>query len=128
MLLAPLACASKASSPSTTPSASADAAPETFDAQVARGQGLYGQHCAGCHGADGSGASAPALVGDGVLRSFDTAADVYVFATTKMPPKNPGSLPKADMLAILAFDLHANGVRLDAPLSEANAGSIRLGE
>ena len=32
-----------------------------------------------------------------------------------------------DMLAILAFDLHANGVALEEPLAPANAGTIELG-
>src|SRR5690606_14961726 len=95
--------------------------------QVARGQELYGQHCASCHGADGTGASAPAVVGPGVLTRFANAAEVFAFASEKMPGNAPGSLSDEDMLAILAFDLHANGVALEEPLAPANAGAIELG-
>lgn len=138
LLFAPLgsACAAKASDTSTqapaqpdtaAPPATATATATTFDDQVARGQELYGQHCASCHGADGTGASAPAVVGPGVLTRFANAAEVFTFASEKMPGNAPGSLSDEDMLAILAFDLHANGVALEEPLAPANAGTIELG-
>lgn len=118
--------------PPVAPEHSAPATPEqedgsSVDAQVARGQALFGQHCAKCHGADGTGASGPAVVGAGALAEFGTAAEVFAFADAKMPGDAPGSLPDQDMLAILAFDLHANGVELTEPLSPENAGAIRLG-
>src|SRR5262249_41302864 len=91
--------------------------PESFSAQVERGQQLYGEHCAKCHGADGTGGKGPAVVGQGALAKFSNAADVYAFASTKMPGDAPGSLPSDQMIAILAFDLHANGIDLEEPLS-----------
>lgn len=129
------ACASKAAdtSPTAVPTQAdtADASPApsaaSVDDQVARGQELYGQHCASCHGADGTGDSAPAVVGPGVLKRFSNAADVFAFASEKMPGNAPGSLSDEDMLAILAFDLHANGIALEEPLAPANAGAIELG-
>lgn len=127
------ACASKASdaAPTAAPAAAepSDAPPAaaSFDDQVARGQALYGQHCASCHGADGTGDSAPAVVGPGVLTRFANAAEVFAFASEKMPGNAPGSLTDEDMLAILAFDLHANGIALEAPLAPANAADISLG-
>lgn len=127
------ACASKAATSSAPPTSAEpttpDAAPAdaTFDAQVARGQTLYGQHCASCHGADGTGGSGPAVVGPGALQRFANAAEVFAFASEKMPGDAPASLSDEDMLAILAFDLHANGVSLETPLGLANAGGIALG-
>lgn len=127
------ACASKASDPAPTaaPAATepsnAPPAAASIDDQVARGQALYGQHCASCHGADGTGESAPAVVGPGVLTRFSNAAEVFAFASEKMPGNAPGTLSDEDMLAILAFDLHANGIELEAPLAPANAADISLG-
>ena len=43
-----------------------------------------------------------------------------------MPPKNPGSLTTDQYLAIFAFDLTANGIKLDQPLDAAKAQSIVL--
>ena len=37
--------------------------PANFGEQVARGQALYGEHCAKCHGSSGEGDEGPRLVG-----------------------------------------------------------------
>jgi cytochrome c len=110
---------------------------DTFEAQVARGGELYGDHCAKCHGDAGQGTEkAPAVVGDDALpleppeerqvrtTEFHTAMDVFLFADEYMPGDDPGSLPDQDMVDVLAFALYANGVDLDEPLSAANADSV----
>jgi hypothetical protein len=43
-----------------------------------------------------------------------------------MPGDKPGSLSADQMLAIFAFDLTANGVKLSAPLDGAAAQAIVL--
>jgi hypothetical protein len=64
---------------------------------------------------------APPVVGAGALPldprpgqkrdvQFRTAADVAGWVVKNMPPDEAGKLPIADYLAILAFDLKANGV------------------
>ena len=53
----------EASSATNTPTVS-DAA---FLAQVDVGAGLFASRCANCHGADGSGRRAPAVIGEGSL-------------------------------------------------------------
>ena len=45
---------------------------------------------------------------------FVTVADVATFVVATMPPDEPGSLDTEDYLAILAFDLKANGIDLGA--------------
>jgi cytochrome c len=108
-----------------------------FAAQAARGQTLYARHCAECHGASGQGDAAPRLVGlsEGALpleppasrnvrdTEFVTAGDVAAFVVANMPPGKGGSLSTDAYLAILAFDLKANGVmledELDLPLAES---------
>ncbi|HSQ68193.1 MAG TPA: c-type cytochrome [Polyangiaceae bacterium] len=95
--------------------------------QVEWGQKLYGEYCAECHGDKGQGNAndkhAPPVVGkealplhprEGAKRAVDfhTAADVAAFVVKNMPGDAPGSLTPEEYYAILAFDLHANGVDL----------------
>jgi mono/diheme cytochrome c family protein len=113
--------------PSTTAAANSAAAPATGDAkaQATRGGQLFGQHCANCHGDGGQGTiGAPPLVGKEALpldppatakyrkTPFHTAGDVYAFAKANMPAKDPGTLSQDEYLAVVAFDLQANGVDL----------------
>lgn len=141
-LLAPLlviAC-SKEPAKSTTPTAPTGGgeASAALTAQIERGTQLYGAHCAKCHGDGGQGsASAPPVVGKdafplapraGAKRDveFRTAADVFAWATVHMPGDAPGTLTTDEYLAIFAFDLTANGVKLTAPLDGAAAQAIVL--
>jgi mono/diheme cytochrome c family protein len=102
-------------------------APVTFAEQVAQGQALFAANCAKCHGDSGEGTEdAPRLVGlaEGALpleppasrevrkSRFVTAADVAEFAMANMPPKKAGTLSADEYLAVIAFDLKANGIDL----------------
>lgn len=101
----------------TTESAALDG-----EAQAARGATLYADNCAGCHGSNGEGGDAPAVVGKDALPldppasakyrkvQFRTALDVASWVVKNMPPKSPSSLKEADYWDIMAFDLKANGV------------------
>ncbi|HEX6243721.1 MAG TPA: c-type cytochrome [Polyangiales bacterium] len=111
-----------------------------FTAQAARGQRLYAEHCAECHGLSGQGNTAPRLVGldEGALpleppasrnvrdTEFVTAGDVAEFVVANMPPGKGGSLSADEYLAILAFDLKANGVMLEGELDLERAGSLTI--
>jgi mono/diheme cytochrome c family protein len=111
-----------------------------FEAQASRGAALYARHCAECHGESGEGDSAPPLVGldDGALpreppasrrvrkEEFVTAADVAGFAVSSMPPGRAGSLSTDEYLAILAFDLKANGITLEEELSLDLASELTI--
>jgi hypothetical protein len=91
-----------------------------------------------CHGSAGQGSKkAPPVVGKDAFPldprpgqkrdvKFHTAADVFVWATKHMPPKHEGTLSTEQWLAIFAFDLTANGVKLDQPLDAAKAQAIVL--
>ena len=53
---------------------------------------------------------------------FKTVADIADFVVKNMPPNKGGSLSTEEYLAILAFDLKANGIdlgdkKLDLPLA-----------
>jgi cytochrome c len=121
------------------PAAQAPAAPPTTAAaQIERGKQLYVEHCAKCHGDAGQGtAKGPVVVGKdafpqhprpGARRDveFHTAADVFAWANQHMPGDAPGTLPADELLAIFAFDLTANGVKLDRPLDGPAAQAIVL--
>ena len=114
----------------------------TFADQVAMGQKLFGDNCASCHGPGGEGkANSPAVVGLKAGKAlpleppagakyrktqFKTVGDVLAFSQKTMPPGAGGSLKPDEYLAIIAFDLHANGIDLPKPLTTevANATTI----
>ena len=138
----PAATAPAAEAPAAAPAAPAAEAPKTnpFQDQVAAGQALYGKHCAECHGPSGNDGKAPSVVGldKGALpldppkksktrkTQFKTASDVADYVVKNMPPKTAGSLSADEYFAILAFDLHANGIDLDKKLDGTLAATLEL--
>jgi mono/diheme cytochrome c family protein len=110
----------------------------TAQAQIDQGKKLYTDKCATCHGAGGEGTKdGPPVVGKDAFpleprkgskrtNKFHTAADVFAYASKEMPKKKPGSLSTDEYLAIFAFDLTANGIKLDKPLDGAAAAKIVL--
>ena len=58
------------------------------DAQATRGQALYAQRCAGCHGPALAGASAPALTGDMFTNKFrmEPLSALFIQIRYAMPP------------------------------------------
>jgi mono/diheme cytochrome c family protein len=133
-----LAACHHGSSPPATPPASSSSSPPTATAQIERGKQLYVAKCAKCHGDAGQGTDkGPVVVGKdafpeaprtGAKRDvpFKTAADVFAWATKHMPGDAPASLTTDEYLAIFAFDLTANGVKLDQPLDGRAAQAIVL--
>lgn len=123
-----------------SPGAAATTPPATFAEQVARGQEHFAAHCATCHGDAGEGGKGPRVVGlaQGALpldppadrkhrkNKFVTVGDVADFVVANMPAKAPGSLSADQYLAILAFDLKANGIDLPAPLTMAQARQLTI--
>jgi mono/diheme cytochrome c family protein len=116
-------------------------APKTYATaadQIAAGKALYVKNCATCHGDAGQGGKdTPPVVGKDAFpleprkgskrtNKFHTAADVFAYASKEMPKKKPGSLSTDEYLAIFAFDLTANGIKLDKPLDGAAAAKIVL--
>jgi cytochrome c len=110
----------------------------TIATQIEQGKKLYVANCAKCHGNAGQGVKdAPPVVGKDAFPldprpkakrdvKFHTAADVFAWASKNMPAKKPGSLTTDQYLAIFAFDLDANGVKLDKPLDGDAAVKIVL--
>ena len=126
--------------PATQGAAAPGVPPSSFADQVAQGQTLYANNCASCHGDSGQGVKAPKVVGikEGALpldppadrkyrkNRFVTVADVAQFVVANMPPGKAGSLTNDQYWAILAFDLHANGIDLPSPLTPEAAQTLTI--
>ncbi|HEY4122213.1 MAG TPA: cytochrome c [Byssovorax sp.] len=126
-----------AATPMTTPPTAAGESPAA--AQIARGQQVFAQKCAKCHGAGGEGGKdAPALVGAKALpldpppgakhrtAKFHTGADVATFVKANMPGDAPGTLTDEELTAVLAFDLKANGVNVGKVVDPQVAAGVVL--
>lgn len=111
------------------------AGPDTPDVpldQAGRGEALYASGCAGCHGERGEGTDGrPALIGENTLPlappsgaetrkgEMKTAADLFAFIKSDMPPIAPGSVPDDEAWAIVAFLVKERG--------KAPAGGAEIG-
>lgn len=71
--------------------------------------------------------AAPAIMGQGTLTKFPTAADLHAFIRTRMPWQQPGSLTDEEYWQLTAYLMRAHGLLpSDTPLTPANAASVRL--
>jgi len=83
-------------------------------AQAAQGKAAYAEICASCHGQELAGSEfAGALRGAAFSQNWGgkTAANLFDYITTKMPPYTPGVLDAGSTAEVIAFILQANGVR-----------------
>ena len=79
--------------------------------QSKRGQPLYTEHCASCHGDTmGGGESAPPLAGGDFLSNWNglTLGDLFERIRTTMPASKPGKLSREVNADILAYMLTVN--------------------
>ena len=77
------------------------------DAQAARGDGIYQDQCAACHGADLKGGGAPPLAGADFLAFWGKAplSDLVDKITGTMPATTPGSLSPQQTADIVSYML-----------------------
>jgi mono/diheme cytochrome c family protein len=79
--------------------------------QARRGQAVYQQECAKCHGENlAGGESSPPLVGEQFLRHWNgkTAGALYENTRKTMPEEDPGSLSTRQYADLVAYILGAN--------------------
>ncbi|HLH00065.1 MAG TPA: cytochrome c [Bryobacteraceae bacterium] len=106
--------------------------PGVFSADQAKhGQRIVGEKCGACHGNDlDGGQEAPALKGDPFWSEWDqqTARSLYSRIISTMPPDSPGTLDEKDVIDIVAFIVHENGVPQSskAVLSASELNNIKL--
>ena len=76
--------------------------------QAMRGQILYDDHCASCHGAElNGGERAPSLAGDEFAANWNgfTLGDLFELTSFSMPQDDPGGLSSQQNADILAYML-----------------------
>src|SRR5687768_11985919 len=71
------------------------------DAQATRGQALYAQRCAGCHGPALTGGQAPPLAGDAFTTKWrlEPLSALFIKIRYTMPPSPPVSAPAGGGIA-----------------------------
>lgn len=83
------------------------------DAQARRGQLLYENHCASCHGPRLTGGSASALAGSRFMGKWGqgnhNVDELYYIMRTQMPYGSAGILTARQYIDIVAYILKANG-------------------
>ncbi|MBM3779460.1 MAG: cytochrome c [Acidimicrobiia bacterium] len=102
-------------------------------AQATRGQALYNEQCAFCHGDDMSGGSAPGLAGGEFLGFWNKTplSDLLEKIVGTMPAGAPGSLTNAQGAEITAYILQVNKFpagQMDLPDDPAALKAITLAE
>jgi len=78
------------------------------EAQAKRGEALYGQYCASCHGPDlAGGEMAPGLTGGEFTANWNdlSLGDLFERIRVSMPQSAPGSLSRQQNADILAYVL-----------------------
>lgn len=81
------------------------------DAQAARGQQIYAQGCAGCHGGTLQGAAGPPLAGAAFVSKWqgDPVAVLVSKIKFTMPADGPGTLTDAQTNDLVAYMLKTSG-------------------
>src|SRR5262245_5137143 len=76
------------------------------DAQAKRGEPLYKENCAACHGDDLAGSGPmPPLAGDDFVKNWKTVGDLFDKIHQSMPASSPGSLTEPQTADIIAYIL-----------------------
>ncbi|HXX11904.1 MAG TPA: cytochrome c [Burkholderiales bacterium] len=83
------------------------------EAQAARGENIYQQYCAVCHGPSLQGNPAAPLTGPAFRVRWEdgkhTLDDLFFIVRSLMPNNAPGSLTKAQYADVVAYILKVNG-------------------
>jgi mono/diheme cytochrome c family protein len=95
--------------------------------QAGRGEKLYADNCAACHGeALGGVEMAPPLAGDTFNSNWEgvTLNDLFERMRTSMPQNKPGSLSRAQNADILAHILKVGGFPAGDVALDGQAGAL----
>ncbi len=128
LCMAPLAAAR----PATGQSAASATAPTLYsEEQANRGETVFAEACARCHGADLQGISGPPLSGPIFRQSAQfsklTVSQLFEFVSRQMPYDTPGSLNRRQYLDVMAFILGKNGFPAGrSSLTEEKLATLKL--
>jgi alcohol dehydrogenase (cytochrome c) len=120
--------ASTTSITSTVATTSTTSGGPTAGDLAASGQGVFSSDCSSCHGDNGQGRTAPAVIGsDQALAKYKTAQGLLSFISSNMPFNAPGSLSAQQYLEVTAYLLVQNNfVSSGQVLDSASLGGIAL--
>jgi mono/diheme cytochrome c family protein len=121
MIVAALAAGISLSHAASTPGYTAD--------QAQRGERLYMDNCASCHGDkldNGDGDGAPALVGPAFTQQWSgkSMGEFFSYTATNMPANAPASLPPTAYADIVAYILGKNGTAAGADALPSDSASL----
>lgn len=114
-------------SPASTPPSTTSAGP-AYGSFASQGQTIFSSKCAQCHGANGQGSTAPALIGTNAnLGKYNNAKKLLDFISTAMPLNAPGSLSHQDYLNVLCYLLvQNNDINATAQFDESTLTSVQV--
>src|SRR5688500_16842306 len=100
------------------------------EAQAGRGQALYGQRCAGCHGPTLGGAQAPPLAGEPFVAKWrmEPLSALFIKIRYTMPPAAPAPLTSEQAVDLVAHILKTNKLpagKTDLPAADMETRAIR---
>ncbi len=100
----------------------------TFGSNGDSGKVIFSSICAQCHGANGQGITAPAVIGANAnLGKYGTAKGLLDFISTAMPLSAPGSLTHQDYINVLCYLLIQNNYANSAtPFNENALPGVQL--
>jgi quinoprotein glucose dehydrogenase len=98
--------------------------------QAKRGEALWNEKCAKCHGPDLSGADAPSLVGSEFGGNWDdlSLGDLAERIRVSMPQDNPQSLTREQVAELISLILKSNRLpagQTDLPFQTENLRMIK---
>jgi S-disulfanyl-L-cysteine oxidoreductase SoxD len=98
------------------------------DEQASRGQGIYMERCATCHGAALQGGAAPALAGADLARAWSAQplSDLVGKIQNTMPANEPGKLTRQQTVEIVAYLLQAGKFPAGPSELAADDGALKL--
>lgn len=102
------------------------------ETQAKRGEALYGEKCASCHGPDLAGADqAPPLTGGDFSTNWNDLSvnDLFERIRISMPADNPGTLSRQQVADVVAFLLNKGNVppgQIDLPTEAAVLKEIKF--
>jgi mono/diheme cytochrome c family protein len=96
------------------------------EAQATRGEKIWGEKCAKCHGPDLTGGDAPSLIGSEFSANWDdlSIGDLADRLRISMPQDNPQSLSREETAELVATIL--TGTRMPAGQAELPAQAENL--
>ncbi len=127
LTLLAMACSSpladSPTAPAPVPTVSSPTASPTIGQLGDQGKAVFASRCAKCHGANGQGVTAPAVIGPGeALAKYNTAQGLLSFIGASMPLDAPGSLTQQQYQQVLCYLLVQNN--LTPASSTFNAGQL----